>query len=114
MEKDKGLPDGVFKSLKERKESSETQEEEDDEKEEELCLALLALMKNLGLSGYNLDDFRYGVADLLRRGFNLTKLPTYKRLRKTTILAMIPLGLVSSETGASVPIVSAHHFLLRY
>ena len=75
-------------------------------------------MKKLGLSSYNLDDFRFGVADLVRRGFDLSKLPTYKRLRKTTIAAMIPLGLVSSETGASVPIVSAlHHtgrrFLLR-
>ena len=117
MEKDPGLKDGVFKELKIRKESSE-KEQEGEGGEEEFMLAILGLMKKLGLSETKLDDFRFGIRDLIRRGFDLTKIPYYQKLRKQAIEKMIPPGLTSCETGASVPIVSAlHHtgrrFLLR-
>ena len=95
--------------LKVRKES---------EVSEEFKLAVLSLMKTLGLSERKLDHLRFWIQDMQRRGMDLSKIPNYKKLRQTTIQAMVPDGFSSSTTGTTIPVISAlHHtarrFLLR-
>ena len=109
MEVDPGLEEAVFDTLQQRKKS----EDEDDEVPEEFKMAVLSLMKTLNLSARKLDDLRFWIRDMLRRGMDLTKIPPYKNLRKTTIQDMIPDGFSSSNTGASIPIISALHHTVR-
>ena len=114
LDEDPGLEDAVTKRLKSRKES----ENADDNVSQEFKLAVLSLMKTLNLSEKKLDDLRYWIQDMLRRGMDLSKMPHYHNLRRTTIQEMIPDGFSSSSTGATIPVISAlHHtakrFLLR-
>ena len=111
LDEDPGLEDAVMKRLKSRKES----ENADDNVSQEFKLAVLSLMKTLNLSEKKLDDLRYWIQDMLRRGMDLSKMPHYHNLRRTTIQEMIPDGFSSSSTGATIPVISAlHHTAKRF
>ena len=114
IENDPGLEEAVMDTLQQRKKSEDC----DEEVSEEFKIAVLSLMKTLEISGRKLDDLRYWIKDMIRRGMDLSKIPNYHKLSQTTMKDMIPDGLSSSNTGASFPIISAlHHtaqrFLLR-
>ena len=110
IETDPGLEEAVLDTLQQRKNS----EEEDDEVTEEFKMAVLSLMKTLSLSEKKLDDLRFWIRDMLRRGMDLSKITHYQKLRQTTIKDMIPDGFSSSSTGASIPIISElHHTVQR-
>ena len=108
LEEDQGLEGAVLKTLETRKES-----EDDDDVSEEFKLAVLSLMKTLNLSERKLDDLRYCINDMIRRGMDLSKIPTFLNLRRTTIKEMIPDGFSSSNTGAKIPVVSHLHLTAR-
>ena len=93
--------------LKFRNECSESQLEENEKFE----VAVLSLMKSLSISESKLDVLRFWIRDMMRRGFDLNNIPHYHKLRNTTPEKMLPPGLNSCETGASINIVSAlqHH-----
>ena len=111
IETDPGLEEAVLDTLQQRKNS----EEEDDEVTEEFKMAVLSLMKTLSLSEKKLDDLRFWIRDMLRRGMDLSKITHYQKLRQTTIKDMIPDGFSSSSTGASIPIISElHHTVQRF
>ena len=63
-------------------------------------------MKTLHLSERKLDDLRFWIRDMLKRGMDLSRIPDFSNLRKTTIKEMIPDGLKSCDTGAHIPVVS--------
>ena len=110
IEKDPGLEEAVFETLKKRNES-----EDCDEVSDEFKLATLSLMKKLNLTDRKLDDLRYWIKDMMRRGMDLKNIPSYRKLRNTSIQDMIPDGFSSTSTGASIPIVShLYHHLRRF
>ena len=108
LEEDQGLEGAVLKTLETRKES-----ENDDDVSEEFKLAVLSLMKTLNLSERKLDDLRYWINDMIRRGMDLSKIPTFLNLRRTTIKEMIPDGFSSSNTGTKIQVVSHLHLNAR-
>ena len=109
LEKDPGLEEAVLDSLKERKKSEDC----NDGASEEFKLAVLSLMKTLNLSEKKLDDLRFWIQDMLRRGMDLSKIPHFKKLRETTIQEMLPDRFSSSTTGATIPIISHLHLTVR-
>ena len=91
---------------------------EENDVSDEFKLAVLSLMKTLHLSKRKLNDLRFWIRDMIKRGMDLSRIPDYDNLRKTTITEMIPEGFKSCNTGAHIPVVSAlqhtgRRFLLR-
>ena len=85
---------------------------------DESKLAVLSLMKTLHLSKRKLNDLRFWIRDMIKRGMDVSRIPDFDNLRKTTIKDMIPEGSECYNTGAYIPVVSAlqrtgRRFLLR-
>ena len=66
LDEDPGLEEALVNRLKSRN--------PDDDVSEEFKLAVLSLMKTLNLSEKKLDDLRYWIQDMLRRGMDLSKI----------------------------------------
>ena len=109
IENDPGLEEAVLETLKERKESEDC----GDETSEEFNLAVLSLMKTLCLSERKLDDLRYWIQDMQRRGMDLSKIPPFKKLRKTTIQEMLPDGFTSCTTGQGSLLIPKKYFFIK-
>ena len=111
LDENPGVEGALLKTLKRR-------DSEENDVSDESKLVVLSLMKTLHLSKRKLNDLRFWIRDMIKRGMDLSRIPDYDNLRKTTITEMIPEGFKSCNTGAHIPVVSAlqhtgRRFLLR-
>ena len=64
-------------------------------------------MKTLSLSHTKFDDPRWWIFDLLRRGFDLSKMPSSSTLKAKFKKEMLPPDMSSCETGAQFDMTAA-------
>ena len=103
IKEDVGLDKVVVDQLKETKEDHDDSSED----EEAFKLCCLNLMKTVSLSETKYDDLRWWILDIIKRGFNLSKMPGSKGLRKKVKKEMVPPDMSTSETGAEFDISAA-------
>ena len=113
IREDSGLENDVFEDLKVKKNNSG-----DSGEDEGFKLACLNLMKTVGLSNTKYNDLRWWVKDAMKRGFNLSAMPTARVLKAKISKEMIPPNMKTSEQGAHFDMVetllhTAPRFLVR-
>ena len=102
IREDNGLEDDLFEELKVKKNSSGYSGED-----EAFKLACLNLMKTLGLSSTKYNDLRWWVKDVMKRGLNLSAMPTARVLKAKIAKEMVPPNMKTSEQGAHFDMVEA-------
>ena len=75
--------------------------------EESFKFACLNAMKTLSMSDTKFDDLRWWIFDLLRRGFDLSKMPSSSTLKAKVKKEMLPPDMASCETGAEFDMTAA-------
>ena len=101
LQSDSGLEEKVLEKLEMRQGGVKSEEDFD--------LACLALIKTLGISNHKYDDLRFWVQDMMRRKKDLSLMPTSRLLMEKVQAEMIPPNMITTETGASFPLVDALH-----
>ena len=103
IKNDPGLENGVVEKLRMEKEQTAVTPG----MEESFKLSCLNAMKTLSLSDTKFDDLRWWIFDLLRRGFDLSKMPSSSTLKTKVKKEMLPPDMSSCETGAEFDMTAA-------
>ena len=103
IKNDPGLESGVVEKLTMEKEETA----DAPAMEESFKLSCLNAMKTLSLSDTKFDDLRWWIFDLLRRGFDLSKMPSSSTLKAKVKKEMLPPDMASCETGAEFDMTAA-------